>query len=101
MKEKLAQQLISIKENAFSSAKNVFSAKTFFSAKKVFSAKICLALKIFLSANIVFKSKNAGSPVEIEEWPEMFHGWHNNYDFLLESRQAIKNIGKFFRKNIK
>ena len=53
------------------------------------------------SQRLFVKSKNAGSPVEIEEWPEMFHGWHNNYDFLLESRQAIKNIGKFFRKNIK
>ena len=51
--------------------------------------------------NIFDKSKLAGSPVELEVWTEMFHGWQNNYDFLLESRQAVKNIGEFFKKNIK
>ena len=53
------------------------------------------------SERIFDKSKLAGSPVELEVWPEMFHGWQNNYDFLLESRQAVKNIGEFFKKNIK
>tara|TARA_B100000029_G_scaffold515213_1_gene621161 strand:+ start:1665 stop:2549 length:885 start_codon:yes stop_codon:yes gene_type:complete len=53
------------------------------------------------SQRLFVKSKKLGSPVEIEEWPEMFHGWHNHYDFLLESKQAIKSIGKFVKKNIK
>ena len=53
------------------------------------------------SERIFAKLKLAGSPVDLEVWPEMFHGWQNNYDFLLESRQAINNIGKFFKKNIK
>ncbi|MBM31427.1 MAG: alpha/beta hydrolase [Chloroflexi bacterium] len=53
------------------------------------------------SQRLFVKSKKAGSPVEIEECSEMFHGWQNYYDFLFESRQAIKNIGKFFKKNIK
>ena len=38
------------------------------------------------SERIFAKLKLAGSPVDLEVWPEMFHGWQNNYDFLLESR---------------
>ena len=53
------------------------------------------------SKRIFAKSKLVGSAVYLEEWPEMFHGWQNYYDFLLESRQTVKNIGKFFKKNIK
>ena len=52
------------------------------------------------SKRVYEKAKSAGIDVMLEEWPEMFHGWQSNYDFLLESRQAVRRVGEFFKEYI-
>lgn len=36
---------------------------------------------------------------QLEIWEDMFHVWHYFAKYLLEGRQAIKNIGDFIKKN--
>lgn len=46
------------------------------------------------------KAKEAGVDVTYEAWDEMIHGWHGFGDMLPEARQAIEDIGRFFRQKV-
>jgi monoterpene epsilon-lactone hydrolase len=44
------------------------------------------------------RAKEAGVDVTLEEWPEMFHGWHSQAYRLAEARDAVARIGDFYRE---
>ncbi|WP_417515069.1 alpha/beta hydrolase [Marinobacter sp.] len=44
------------------------------------------------------KAKAAGSPVEIETWPDMVHVWHLFTPLLPEAEEAFDRIGKFLER---
>ncbi|MCH9671594.1 MAG: alpha/beta hydrolase, partial [Gammaproteobacteria bacterium] len=52
-----------------------------------------------LSDSIAFakRAEDAGVDVVLEQWPDMFHGWHGSAHVLAQAREAIDAIGKFFR----
>ena len=52
------------------------------------------------SKRVYEKAKSAEVDVVLEEYPEMFHGWQNYYEVLLESRQAVRRVGEFFKRYI-
>ena len=41
------------------------------------------------------KARAAGSPAELETWPEMLHVWHLFRPILPEAREAFEHIGRF------
>lgn len=43
------------------------------------------------------RAKEAGVQVQIEVWPEMWHGWHMSAPALPEANEAIRRIGAFVR----
>jgi monoterpene epsilon-lactone hydrolase len=46
------------------------------------------------------RAREAGVDVTYEAWDDMIHGWHGFGDILPEARQAIEEIGAFFRKKV-
>ncbi len=43
------------------------------------------------------KAEQAGVPVQLEIWDDMFHVWHAYARFIPEARRAIEKIGRFLR----
>ncbi len=43
------------------------------------------------------KATEAGVPVQLEIWDDMFHVWHAYARFIPEARSAIEKIGEFLR----
>ncbi len=46
----------------------------------------------------VNKARAAGSPAELETWPEMLHVWHLFEPILPEAREALERIGRFVER---
>ncbi len=46
----------------------------------------------------VNKARAAGSPAELETWPEMLHVWHLFAPILPEARAAFERIGQFVER---
>lgn len=44
------------------------------------------------------KARAAGSPVELETWPDMVHVWHLFPQFLPEAEEAFDHIGAFLAR---
>lgn len=43
----------------------------------------------------VNKARAAGTPAELETWPDMLHVWHFFAPLLPEAQQALQRIGAF------
>jgi epsilon-lactone hydrolase len=52
------------------------------------------------SVRMAEKLRAAGSPVEIEVWPRMFHVWQLYARVLPEGRRAIRRIGAFVQTEV-
>lgn len=46
------------------------------------------------------KARASGVDVVLEQWPDMFHGWHGSAHVLDDARRAIERIGEFYREHI-
>jgi acetyl esterase/lipase len=44
------------------------------------------------------KARAAGSPVEVETWPDMVHVWHLFTPLLPEAEEAFQHIGAFLSR---
>ena len=53
------------------------------------------------SRRLVELVKNAGSEIELEIWPKMFHAWHMHFILLSDARKAINKVGQFVDKHMK
>jgi acetyl esterase/lipase len=52
------------------------------------------------SARLEMKLKEAGVPVELEVWEEMWHVFHAFVPYLPEAWEAIQHIGQFIEKTL-
>jgi acetyl esterase/lipase len=49
------------------------------------------------SVRFAEKARKAGVDVELEVWPEMWHGWHMSAPSVPEANAAIDRIGTYVR----
>lgn len=61
------------------------------------STKLIINNFLFLLLRLADRAKDAGVDVTLEVWNDMPHVFHNYYNEIPESKQAIEKIGKYIQ----